>query len=532
MTYFDDNKPSAELSRFARDNALALLCLGGITLLLCWAAAQFFDGLPGLTAVWPANAVVLAFIARRCRTPVAIALALAIAAFAMVVANLIVARPLAATLLFPLANVAEIAVAAWFLRNVAMPMSAPRDLGQFLRGAVLAGPLVSSLIASGVSALFFGSTGEALLEFGGSWFLADALGMAIVAPFLLSKGVAAERGALRALAAPTLILVIALALCFQTRLPLLFLAFPMVALAVLHDRGRGGALAVGSVALAIIGTGAIGYGPAALMARGGLDPVQVLQVFFAALVVTVHPLAAALTRLDDIAAEEQRRRVVAEADSAAKTEVLGRVGEDLRSPLTGVVTVAEMLRSGRMGDLNSRQRELLACIAESGAEIEALSHEMMLLAESGEGTVSGDCAVAEAVGNAVAASRFLARRARVEIQAMLGDPTWRVGLDQDRLRRAVLDILTQAIEASPAGQVVRIVVGLGSDAAIEISVDDAAAGSLASRQKAFQSGQTNRDRAAIRRAGGSFELGRGALGGARYSIMLPRTEADVQTSVA
>lgn len=513
------------MAQLVRNRTLLLSALGLTIFLLCWIPAQHFVGTPGMSAVWPANAVALAFVVRMCDDRRSVVMALAVTVVAMIAANLLVGRSVAGTWLFPLANLAEIAVAAWFLRNVSMPMAAPRDLGQFLLGAVLAGPLVSTLMAAGIAMAFFGARGEAIAEVAGSWLMADALGMAIVAPFLLSRGGASGKDVFRVLGAPTLIFAVAFALCFQTRVPLLFLAFPMVALAVLNDRGRGGALAVGAVAGAVIGAAFLGHGPVAKMSASGLDPVQVLQVFFAALVVTVHPLAIALTRLDDVAAGEQRRRVAAEADNAAKSQVLGRVGEELRSPLTGVVTVAEMLRSGRMGELNGRQRELLACIAESGAEIEALSHEMMVLAEGGESALVGDCSVKEAVEEAVAGARFLARRTKVEIQALDGVAAWRVGLDADRLRRLTLDGLTRAIEASTPGGVVRIVVGLDARGLVEIAIDDASDETMERRQAVFAVSDASRDRAAVRRLGGDIGLTKGSLGGARLTIALPRMKA-------
>lgn len=513
-----------------RSRTLGLAALGLVTFTLCWLSAQHFVGTPGLTAVWPANGVALAFIVRLCRGRRQALEALGVTVAGMVAANLLVGRALPVTILFPLANALEIGVAAWFLRSVAMPMAAPRDLGQFLLGGVLAGPLASTVMASVVMALVSGAPGEAVVAMGGAWFMADALGMAIVAPFLLSLDRVGRRGMVRALGVTALIFAFAFALCFQTRAPLLFLGFPIVALAVLHDRGRGGALAVGAIAAAVTVAALLGEGPAARMVEGGLDPVQVLEIYFAALVITVHPLAVAMARLDAIAADARHGRVVAEAASAAKTEILGRVGEELRSPLTGVVTVAEMLRSGRLGELNARQRDLLARIAESGAEIEALSHEMVALA-GGRAPETRAVPVAEAVRAAVAACRFRARRGRIDLEVLAGDADWLTAVDGDKVKRLVRDGVLAALDASKPGDRVRVVVGLEGERTIRVTIDDAAEAAATSRAEALDAriagddGPMIIDRAELRRLGGDLAISVGALGGGRLVLDLPRAVA-------
>lgn len=509
-----------------RNRTLALAGLALIILLLCWTSAQHFIGTPGLTAVWPANAVALAFIVRLCRTRRETLTALAVAVAGMMTANLMVGRPIAATLLFPLANGVEIAVAAWFMRNIAMPMTSPRDLGQYLLGGVLAGPLVSTLMAGAVMAGLFGVQGEAIVDMSGAWFMADALGMAIVGPFLLSFARTDRAGLLRAFGTAMIVFGIAFALCFQTRLPLLFLGFPMVTLAVLHDRARGGALAVVAVASAVICAGLLGQGPAVKMAANGLDPVRVLEVYFAALVITLHPLAAAMTRLDALAADAVRRQVVAEADSAAKTQILGRVSEDIRSPLTGVVTVAEMLRSGRLGELNPRQRDLLGRIAESGAEIEALSREMMVLAD-GKSAEPRLASVAEVMKEAVEAARFQAKRRKVEFELLTGAAGWDVAIDPERLKRILLDGLTAALEVSAPHDRIRVLAGLEGRDRVRITVEDAHAPSVQARAARLDDplNPLTIDRMDLTRFGAGLDFGAGGLGGGRLAIDLPLAAA-------
>lgn len=507
---------------------IALTALGVVVFGLCYGSAALFPGAAAIALIWPANALVLAFKLRACPTRMCARVALGVAFVAMVAANLTLGRPLVPSVAFPIANVAEIVLAAWFMRRIPMPMTGMTSLGQFLLGAVAAAPLASTVMAGAVMAGSLGLRGEALAQAAGGWLLADVMGMAIVAPFALSLGTVALKGWWRALAVPLAIGLLVFILSYQSLAPVLLLSFPLTALAVFHDRDRGGALTVGAVALAVVASAAMGDGPVARAVDLGLDPVAMIQIFLGALVLTAYPIAVTLKRLDLYAARLDDRRQAAEADSAAKSRVLGQVGEDLRSPLTGVVTVAEMLRSGRLGSLNERQRELLARISESGAEIEAMSREMVAAADGGA-LHRPSCSVAEAVEGAVAAARFQARRARVAIDVLAGDPEWRVAVDPARLGRLVSDGLTAALDAALPDTRLRILAGLDTDQTVTVTIEDSAAHRLTARLKAFEAATRDgagtplgADRADLRARGGDIALSSGALGGAQYRLTLPR----------
>lgn len=505
------------------------LAMGVVVFLVCYGAATWFGHSAAVATVWPANALALAYTLRYGRSRWSMAACLASAGFAMALANALVGRPLITTLGFPVANVIEIALAAWFMRDVAVPMARTSDLRQFFLGAVLAGPLASAVIASIVMAAAFGVDGAQLVRQGAGWLVSDMTGMAIVAPVALSLGLIKRGGWGRALTAPAVIGLISFALCFQKIVPLTFVAFPMVAAAVMRDRDRGAALGVGAVATAILVAAALGFGPVVNLDRIGLDAVRAVQVFLGALVLTVYPIAALVRRLDVYAAEAERGRAVAVADSAAKSRVMSQVGEELRSPLTGVVTVAEMLKSGRLGDLNDRQRDLLVRIAESGAEIEALSHEMMTMADRGERVARG-APLAGIVERAGSAARFRAHRRRVTIELSPGDPAWQVAIEADRLNRLVADALASAIDAAPADSVVRVEAALDGDAHVILAVEDAAASTVADRAARIamtrlvtpETDGWSYDRAELRRSGGDLKFGRSDLGGGRLTLRLPR----------
>src|SRR5207247_2225362 len=57
------------------------------------------------------------------------------------------------------------------------------------------------------------------------------------------------------------------------------------------------------------------------------------------------------------------------AREALKTQFLANISHDLRTPLTAVITHAEILRDGMLGELNSRQLESIKGIIAGGRQL-------------------------------------------------------------------------------------------------------------------------------------------------------------------
>jgi signal transduction histidine kinase len=519
--------------------SFTFVALGLVVFGLCHVSAHYFQGPAGVSLVWPANAVVLAFTLRLSQGPADRRLTLVVAWFAMVCANLSVGRAWDIGLLFPVVNMVEVALAAWIMRGVRMPLIGLRALGRFLVGAVVIAPLAATLLAGAVMAILVGLSGQVLMSQAGHWFMADLMGMAIVAPFALSLTSVNRKGWKRAFATPVAIGVVAFLLCWQIEAPVLFLAFPLVALAVINDRDRGGALGIGAVAIAVVLAAQLGQGPIARLTDYG-QPVSLMAVFLCSLVLTAYPLSAILKRLDHLAALLDERREVAERTSAAKSELIGRVGQELRTPLTGVVTVAEILRSGHLGGLNERQRDMLARVAESGAEIETLSREMIALADGGLDLADRSAGVAQVVTKAVAAAHFKARRRKVAIEVLAGESNWRVRVDADRLYRLIMAHLVATLDITQPGGRVRLVVGLDGETRVRLTIEDSGVEALATRMEhsaAALSPGNDADPFALDRAdlvglGGDLLFSPGALGGGRLMILLPRATGDREQRAA
>ncbi len=72
---------------------------------------------------------------------------------------------------------------------------------------------------------------------------------------------------------------------------------------------------------------------------------------------------------DDLLAEARERIAELEARDAAKTQFLANISHDLRTPLTAVITHAEILRDGILGSLTTRQLESIGGIINGGRQL-------------------------------------------------------------------------------------------------------------------------------------------------------------------
>src|SRR5687768_14338087 len=92
------------------------------------------------------------------------------------------------------------------------------------------------------------------------------------------------------------------------------------------------------------------------------------------------------TDQSDVASLEHQQvesaRTIAElqARDALKTQFLANISHDLRTPLTAIITHAEILRDGILGDLSERQRDSLSGIINGGRQLLEMVGEILTYA--------------------------------------------------------------------------------------------------------------------------------------------------------
>src|SRR5687768_3707674 len=77
-----------------------------------------------------------------------------------------------------------------------------------------------------------------------------------------------------------------------------------------------------------------------------------------------------------------------EARDALKTQFLANISHDLRTPLTAIITHAEILRDGILGDLSTRQRESISGIITGGRQLLDMVGEILTYARGAANQLS------------------------------------------------------------------------------------------------------------------------------------------------
>jgi signal transduction histidine kinase len=173
-------------------------------------------------------------------------------------------------------------------------------------------------------------------------------------------------------------------------------------------------------------------------------------------------------RNDEIASQKQtledRNRVI--------RDIVYALAHDLRTPLAASNLTVTQALDGAYGDLPPAYREVLRTMLASNADLRRLVDTLLLVArfESGESsTLRERIAVAD---EAMRVTRELQPVAEVKGVALTCEATpAAVEGDGSELRRAIGNLIANAIEATPAGGHVNVRVG-SDDHTVAISVED------------------------------------------------------------
>lgn len=258
-----------------------------------------------IATVWPANAVILAVLLRR--MPAAWPPVLAAGFIANLLASLVMRGAPVEALLFSTANLAEIIVAAAGIRMNGRKLRNPASIFRFILWTGILAPGTSAMIGGSIAAIAYGNDFLSSIT---TWFVANALGLIVVTPFMLSlfRGdylAEYHRRNPRQRLEAAILLTLAAAICgviFSLKMPLLFLVMLPVLLVTARLGWLGTKLAV--MVVAAIGMVATMHqtGPISLISSDPAFQASFFQFFLACLLLGSMPLAAALVSSKELAA--------------------------------------------------------------------------------------------------------------------------------------------------------------------------------------------------------------------------------------
>ena len=183
--------------------------------------------------------------------------------------------------------------------------------------------------------------------------------------------------------------------------------------------------------------------------------------------------------------ELELRNREAERANQLKTEFLGNMSHELRSPLHTVIGFAQLLAEEKEGPLNEKQKRFLSHIQNDSLHLLDLINDLLDLSKIEAGRLElryevfpVDAVIAEAIASVQ--PRATAKALYIETDVSISTP---VCADRLRFKQILHNLLTNAIKFTPEGGRVRVQAE-GRDHLAEISVSDTGIGIPEDQQQA------------------------------------------------
>ena len=141
------------------------------------------------------------------------------------------------------------------------------------------------------------------------------------------------------------------------------------------------------------------------------------------------------------------------ARDALKTQFLANISHDLRTPLSAIITHAEILRDGMLGELNQRQRESLTGIIGGGRQLLEMVSEILTYARGAADQLSlslTEFPVREEIERLASLNESLVKKKGLTIRVRVSDVPPIVA-DRDKVAHVLGNLIGNAIDFTPEG---------------------------------------------------------------------------------
>jgi signal transduction histidine kinase len=269
-------------------------------------------------------------------------------------------------------TLAPLAAAALMrIAGLRLDLERVRDAGAIVLGA-LVGMAISATVGSLVLVLLGPVPADSFAATWAVWWTGDAMGVLLVAPFLLSFLGSPTRPALgwrHQLELAALLAAVALVtfVVFENRFRLEYVVYPLIMLAALRFRLRGAAPA------ALIASGVAVW--AAVNDSGPFAGETLLQKMVTLQVFNVFVALASFVLVAYV--ETRQRAEQARSSSEAKSEFLRVASHELRGPLSVLGGYLSLLSSGDLGKPPVRWRAPLQVLSAKTTELNAIMDQLL-----------------------------------------------------------------------------------------------------------------------------------------------------------
>ncbi|MCM3001502.1 ATP-binding protein [Paenibacillus cellulositrophicus] len=169
-----------------------------------------------------------------------------------------------------------------------------------------------------------------------------------------------------------------------------------------------------------------------------------------------------------------------------KDEFMANTSHELRTPVHGMVNMAQSLLEGASGELNREQRGNLKLIMTTGKRLTLLINDILDFAKLKNGEIvmrRQPVDLASVTGSVLEIIRNLAGSKRIMLEESLPEDLPFLLTDEDRLQQILFNLLGNAVKNTSSGSI-RIAAGKRGDA-VHISVADTGIGIAAERLEAI-----------------------------------------------
>ena len=173
-----------------------------------------------------------------------------------------------------------------------------------------------------------------------------------------------------------------------------------------------------------------------------------------------------ISALESQIVEAQRLIRDLEERDALKTQFLSNISHDLRTPLTAIITHAEILRDGILGDVSSKQRESINTIIAGGRQLLDMIAEILMHArDSSEPLtlVESEFTIHEVVEQVTSLNESLVARKGLTLERYLSTELPSVRGDRDKVIHVLTNLLGNAFEFTPSGGRVWVNASMSAD---------------------------------------------------------------------
>lgn len=255
--------------------------------------------------------------------------------------------------------------------------------------------------------------------------------------------------------------------------PLGFIILPVLLLIAVRLGVVGTAIALVVVTVIAVKGTVADFGPFSGMDLDDrLEMVQMLILFGYAPVLIV---AALLQERDSLAERARHGRIKAEQASVAKSRLLANVAHEIKSPVSGMIGIAEMWSSGHLGKVDQTQVEMAQMMVRTGRQIEALSHDLLDVAKAESGAVRIELRAVDVHGalhDAAAGLKLMPEAQGLEISVIEGEMGLMVMADSQRLAQILANLGSNAAKYGRAGGKVRLRSVRLNDETVRLLVED------------------------------------------------------------